>query len=177
MEESDDLVLLPQCALYLKSVPGKGRGVYVGEDLPSGRLIHVSPMLLFASPQTSRDEGEEKGEDKQVKSDRRGDGGPCCVEKDVLAHYTYTWDHQTQALALGLGSMFNHSKHPNIGFVINKEKVIVSYTTLRDIRSHEELCISYGNKLWFEDLERYSESSDGNETEDFLLKGFNLDNP
>ena len=61
----------------------------------------------------------------------------------------------TQALALGLGSMFNHStKAQNVRWSRNTEQDYIVYTSLRDIEVGEELCISYGSRvLWFEDVE------------------------
>ena len=61
----------------------------------------------------------------------------------------------TQALALGLGSMFNHStKAQNVRWSRNTEQDYIVYTSLRDIEAGEELCISYGSRvLWFEDVE------------------------
>jgi uncharacterized protein len=62
----------------------------------------------------------------------------------------------TQALALGLGSLFNHStRHQNIGWLRNTESDVIVYTALRDIKKGEELCISYGSaRLWFPDADR-----------------------
>lgn len=59
----------------------------------------------------------------------------------------------TQALALGLGSMFNHStQRQNVGWIRNTETEVIVYTALRDIKAGEELCISYGSvRLWFQD--------------------------
>ena len=61
----------------------------------------------------------------------------------------------TQALALGLGSMFNHStKYQNVRWTRNTEQDYIVYTSIRDIEAGEELCISYGSRvLWFEDVE------------------------
>ena len=61
----------------------------------------------------------------------------------------------TQALALGLGSMFNHSTvAQNVGWKRNTETDVLVYTALRDIRAGEELCISYGSaRLWFDDVD------------------------
>jgi uncharacterized protein len=61
----------------------------------------------------------------------------------------------TQAIALGLGSLFNHStRHQNIGWLRNTETDIIVYTALRDIKKGEELCISYGSaRLWFPDAD------------------------
>jgi SET domain-containing protein len=70
----------------------------------------------------------------------------------------------TQALALGLGSMFNHStRAQNVGWKRNTDTDVIVYTTLRNIKAGEELCISYGNaRLWFKDadVEAYDDSDD-----------------
>jgi SET domain len=61
----------------------------------------------------------------------------------------------TQALALGLGSLFNHSTlHQNIGWRRDLAIDCIVYTALRDIDEGEELCISYGSgRLWFPDAD------------------------
>jgi SET domain-containing protein len=61
---------------------------------------------------------------------------------------------QTQAVVLGLGSMFNHSTfQQNVGWERYVKNLLVTYTTLRDIKEGEELCISYGPRLTFKDVE------------------------
>jgi len=61
---------------------------------------------------------------------------------------------QTQALILGLGSMFNHSTlHQNVGWERDLKNLLITYTTLRDINEGEELCISYGPRLTFKDAD------------------------
>lgn len=127
---ADDVVPLPQSALYLKVSPGKGRGVFAAEPIPSGTMISLSPVLIFPP--------QEKGS--------------CSPEREVLNSYTYTWGN-TQALALGLGSMFNHSKRNNVGFVIDKPNTIIRYFTIKDVEMDTELCINYGPRLWFDDSE------------------------
>ncbi len=59
----------------------------------------------------------------------------------VLDHYTFKWFGGCQALALGLGSMFNHSQAPNVGFMRKQDDVMIEFTTLRDIAQGEELCM------------------------------------
>lgn len=67
---------------------------------------------------------------------------------------TRTPPMQTQAVVLGLGSMFNHSTlQQNVGWERDVKNLLVTYTTLRDIKEGEELCISYGPRLTFEDVE------------------------
>ncbi|RMZ86091.1 hypothetical protein DV737_g104, partial [Chaetothyriales sp. CBS 132003] len=58
-------------------------------------------------------------------------------------------------MALGLGSLFNHSTlHQNVGWRRDLAIECIVYTALRDIEVGQELCISYGNgRLWFEDVD------------------------
>jgi len=50
--------------------------------------------------------------------------------------------------------MFNHSSlHQNIGWERDIKNGVVIYKTLRDVEEGEELCISYGDRLWFEDAD------------------------
>ena len=47
----------------------------------------------------------------------------------------------TQAIILGLGSMFNHSRlGQNVGWERDVEGLVVRYRALRDIAAGEELC-------------------------------------
>lgn len=152
---SDDTIHVPMIPMYIKNVPGKGRGVYAGEVIPSRTLINISPLLLF--PERSENCGA-------------GDSiSPCsCPERGVLAHYTYSFDCNTQALALGMGSMFNHSKRNNVGFIMDKTNLLIRYTSVRDVPKDTELLINYGNRLWFDDEESGDNDTD---TDD------DLDNP
>ena len=83
-----------------------------------------------------------------------------CPERNILSHYTYSFGNNTQALALGMGSMFNHSKNNNVGFIIDKINLVIRYTTLKDVLKDSELLINYGNKLWFVDEEGEISDSD-----------------
>lgn len=48
----------------------------------------------------------------------------------------------TQALILGLGSMFNHSTNvQNVGFERDLARQVVTYRALRDIPAGQELCM------------------------------------
>lgn len=96
------------------------------------------------------------------------------TSQTVLHHYTYYWPSpnggpQTQALALGLGSMFNHSRlRQNVIWKRDVAAGTIVYTAHRDIAAGEELCISYGNvRLWFKDADAESDS-DGVEGKDEL---------
>jgi SET domain-containing protein len=50
--------------------------------------------------------------------------------------------------------LFNHSTlHQNVGWTRDVENRLITYTTLRNIRRGEELCISYGDRLTFIDAD------------------------
>ena len=47
--------------------------------------------------------------------------------------------------------MFNHSATPNLNHIRDYETDSIKYVTTREIQAGEELCIFYGDKLWFEE--------------------------
>ncbi|PRP82032.1 histone lysine methyltransferaseSet7 (predicted) [Planoprotostelium fungivorum] len=110
--------------LEIRNTVDRGRGVFTTAAIPARTLIEQSPILFF--PQ---EEYVFHGKYTQ------------------LDHYTYIWEGG-YALALGLGSMFNHNKEPNVGYMRDKEKGFIVYTTLREIAVGEELTIHYGIVLF-----------------------------
>ncbi|RMZ81451.1 hypothetical protein DV738_g2171, partial [Chaetothyriales sp. CBS 135597] len=126
----------------------KGRGVFASHGIEQGTVIEISPVLIFSPT--------------EVKNH---------LEQTCLNHYTYNWPSSTfnshtptQALALGLGSLFNHSTlHQNVGWRRDLAMECIVYTALRDIAAGEELCISYGNgRLWFEDADGNQDDENDN---------------
>ncbi|KAG9227349.1 hypothetical protein CCMSSC00406_0004112 [Pleurotus cornucopiae] len=95
--------------------------------LPAGTVLEISPVLLF-----TKDEYSNYG------------------RHTILDHYTFKWKDGRMALALGLGSLLNHSEFPNTSYTINHSSDSITYTTSRQIAADEELCIFYGNNLWFQ---------------------------
>jgi SET domain-containing protein len=83
---------------------------------------------------------------------------------------TYEPKIPRQALALGLGSMFNHRRNPNVAWERNLVTESIRYFTLSDVLPGEELCISYGPKLWFEDVDGPT-AEDKESENDVLLTG------
>jgi SET domain-containing protein len=77
----------------------------------------------------------------------------------------------TQAIILGLGSMFNHSvPNQNVGWERDVARQSMTYTALRDIKKGEELCISYGQRLTFRDTEEpvHQDSDDWTEVMNYI---------
>ncbi|KAF8465213.1 cytidine deaminase-like protein [Russula ochroleuca] len=114
----------------IKYSEGKGRGVYASKPMPAYTLLEINPALLF-----SAEEYEAHG------------------RHTVLDHYTFKWRDGRMALALGLGSLFNHSDSPNVSYSIDTSTESIRYTTVRAVEPDEELCIYYGTNLWFKPVE------------------------
>ncbi len=86
-----------------------------------------------------------------------------------LEHYLFNCKVTGEKfLALGYGSLFNHhSTHPNIIYkVYPKEKEIRFYVGYKPIQRNEELCISYGSKLWFQDANINTTTNDDGDSDD-----------
>ncbi|PWN24839.1 hypothetical protein BDZ90DRAFT_282157 [Jaminaea rosea] len=108
--------------LLILSHQSRGRGVYASKSMSAGTLLEISPVLVF-EPEEWRNYG--------------------C--KTVLDSYTFKWSGMgAHALALGLGSLFNHSPHPSVSFTLDRPSHSIRYTLVRDVVAGEELCISYG---------------------------------
>ncbi|KAI9568605.1 hypothetical protein HD554DRAFT_2022042 [Boletus coccyginus] len=124
-----DWILNPtQC--HLKTTKGKGRGVFATQAIPPRTVIEISPVLLF-----SKREYDDHG------------------KHTLFAHYTFNWRDGRMALALGLGSLFNHAEDPNVSFSVDSARECIVYTSARTIQPDEELCIFYGHQLWFDPID------------------------
>ena len=136
-----------------------GRGIFAARAIAAGAIVETCPVLILPP--------------KDVPA----------TETTILNHFSYNWPYQdhdgarrgtTQAVALGLGSIFNHSNFPNVGFRKDLDRETITYTALRDIESGEELCINYGPKLWFKDVEE-NEGNESEEDDTTILSRIELD--
>ncbi|KAG8686980.1 hypothetical protein FRC08_012229 [Ceratobasidium sp. 394] len=98
--------------------------------IPARTVIDISPVLLFTSEEYVH------------------------ARLTIVDHYTFVWNdagRSFMALPLGLGSIFNHAREPNVSYRLDKRLGVIEYTTTRPILPGEELCIYYGSddKLWF----------------------------
>jgi SET domain-containing protein len=111
-----------------------GRGVFATRDIQSGELIHVAPVIVL-----SKEECE-------------------TAESTILANYVFSWRKKTGrcALALGYGSLFNHSYTPNAKYKLRTKKDTIEFFAYTDIKAGDEIFVNYNGKpedqspLWFE---------------------------
>ena len=84
--------LTPSDAIEVKRVRGKGRGVFARRSIEAGEVIETCPVLVLPAD--------------SVEDVSAGIGG-----------YVFEWGHGKLALALGYGSLYNHSYRPNARYV------------------------------------------------------------
>ena len=119
-------------AVEVKTSGAKGRGVFARRRFNHGDLIERAPVILLPDEQWLE------------------------MEKTSLSNYYYNWNEHGSVLALGYGSLYNHSYKPNAVYVKHFSALLIDYVALRDIAEGEEITINYNGHpedrrpLWFE---------------------------
>lgn len=78
------------------------------------------------------------------------------IHETHLHDYYFLWDGDQAAIALGFGSLYNHSSAANTEFELDYDFEQIRFKALRDIAAGEEITTDYrvGDqrmKLWFEE--------------------------
>lgn len=105
--------------LEIKLTKTMGRGVFAAKNIKAGTVVNVSETLVVK---------------------KSGIGSKC-----VLLDYFYDFDRNNFLLALGYGSLFNHSKTPNIEVARIEvgKRHLLEYTALMPIKKGEQLFFNY----------------------------------
>jgi SET domain-containing protein len=110
--------------IEIKESPNKGLGVFAKEKIFKGEIIETSPLIELKVPFTS----------------------------DVLSDYRFGYPrngkNQIFVVALGYGSLFNHSDQNNADWKDGKPMTF-EFFALRDIEPGEEICTKYGGPEYF----------------------------
>lgn len=124
-------------AVSVRDTGRYGRGIFAEKEIQSNELIEASPVIVI-----------DKKECKYLK-------------KTALSNYFFIWgeEYDQAAIALGYGSLYNHSYQPNATFQINPTALTVDFFAIQCIQKDEEITINYNgeptdnSKLWFRSLE------------------------
>ncbi|GAA6016511.1 hypothetical protein JCM10207_002822 [Rhodosporidiobolus poonsookiae] len=120
--------------------PAVGRGVFATADIPAGEVVEVSPVLVLGEKEYKGTTAGESPDDGKLRG----------VEASQLRGYVFTWGRDgSMAVALGLGSLFNHSSTPNVSYSLDHAQYTISYRAAKPIQAGEELCIFYGHSVSF----------------------------
>ena len=113
--------LTPPGHLFVKRIRGMGRGVFTSRRSPKGAVIEVCPVLILEAKDYH------------------------AIRDTVLWRYVYSWgkNDEQAAIALGYGSLYNHSANPNAEFNKHKRSGTVIIRAIRDIAAGEQIFINY----------------------------------
>jgi SET domain-containing protein len=110
-------------SIAIATFPGKGRGVVAQRQFRAGETIERPPVIVIPREQVA------------------------LIRETKLASYYYEWgdDDDQGAIALGYGSLYNHSYEPNARFEFHEDQDCLEFIALRDIERGEEITINYNN--------------------------------
>jgi SET domain-containing protein len=114
-----------------------GRGVYARCDIKKGEIIERCPIIEISKHDTSN------------------------LKESMLVTYFFYFGKNKErvAIALGFGSIYNHTDKPNTTYKIKSREKVIDFIALTDIKKNEELTFNYYNSsnpkdkknpLWFE---------------------------
>ena len=121
--------------LVVKQSASRGRGVFAARPFQIGELIELCPVIALSADDATR------------------------LDATHLYNYYFGWgaDNQGAAIALGFGSLYNHSYDPNAVYRKHAADHTISIIALKPIAADEEIFIKYnygkaedGGPLWFE---------------------------
>ena len=109
--------------IAIATFPGKGRGVVAQRHFQAGETIERPPVIVVPSEDVA------------------------LIRQTKLASYYYEWgeDCEQGAIALGYGSLYNHSYEPNARFEFHEDQDCLEFIALREIEAGEEITINYNN--------------------------------
>ncbi len=116
------MALTQSTAIEVKRIKKKGRGVFARRAISEGEVIEQVPVLVL--------------DRSDIEDDDSWTG---------LAGYCFEWGRGKVALALGYGSLYNHSYHPNALYEDSGRQTKI-YRAIQDIEAGEEITINYNGE-------------------------------
>jgi uncharacterized protein len=131
--------VVPAQAYIEDTGTGKGRGVFAAKAFAVGETVEVCPVVPFV-----------EGENDHLPIELRR----------VLFNWGYlSGNPGPQGLALGYGSMYNHSQRANLRYRADAAHVCLHFIAVRAIAAGDELTVNYNahgggaewhDNAWFE---------------------------
>jgi uncharacterized protein len=109
----------------IKKYKGRNRGVFATINIEIGQVIEEVPVIRMPFSEVWWDVPDEK--------------------LPTLSNYVFAWHDDGErftALALGYGSIYNHSDQPNAEFQYVKEDAL-KFIAIKPIRKNQEITIHY----------------------------------
>lgn len=102
-----------------KSKIANGLGVFAKSDIKKGDLIEEVPLLLIPI--------------KEFK----------LIKQTKLYYYYFEYSNKHFAIALGYGSLYNHSYLPNARYLYDYKNNLLKIKAIKDIKSGSEIFFNY----------------------------------
>ena len=120
--------------IIVKNTPRKGRGVFALRDFKEGEIVETCPVINITPKERK------------------------ILEKTIFNYYIYPWrSTRSGSLALGYGSIYNHSYSPNADWKQNFKTNSMVYRAVKPIKKGEEIAVNYNGEPddktpidWFE---------------------------
>ena len=111
-----------------------GRGVFTYQDIPEGALLEICPVIVVPKSQFQQ------------------------IHTSVLHDYYFLWGEAEEqcAIALGFGSLYNHSHEPNAFYLVDYEEQYIQFFAKKNIEAGAEIFVTYNgdareqHQVWFE---------------------------
>ena len=127
MKQLDNMIYSPK--IYVDKSPIHGWGVFAKEDIMEGEVFEECPILTLPI---------DKGE-----------------ITSLLIDYRFNWpqgnDFEEQVVALGYGSLYNHSDNANSFWISDLENRTFKFISNREIKKGEEIFVWYGDMSYWND--------------------------
>ena len=131
--------LLTSDKIYIRQsrILNAGRGVYASRDIKKDEIIEKCPVIEVPKYDMSK------------------------LRESILVTYFFYFGKNKErlAIALGFGSIYNHSYKPNATYKINQREMIIDFIALEGIKKDSEITFNYSSgsdkkdkksPLWFE---------------------------
>jgi len=129
--------LLTSDKVYIRQsrILNAGRGVYARRDIKKDEIIEKCPVIEVPKHDVSN------------------------LRESILVTYFFYFGKNKErlAIALGFGSIYNHTYEPNATYKIKHREKTIDFIALSDINKDDEITVNYnyGNPkdkspLWFE---------------------------
>jgi SET domain-containing protein len=140
VDDQRDILILPPAVYVKETGTPKGRGVFAARAFKLGEVIEACPVVPF-TPLPSRELPQE------IKRIVFGWGKLLRLQR------------RRPAIALGYGSMYNHSNPAALRCEADAANSILRFIAVRDIDADEELTINYNSlesavssdDIWFKE--------------------------
>jgi len=115
--------------IYADKSPIHGWGVFAKEDIMEGEVFEECPILTLPIG--------------------KGEITPLLI--DYRFNYPQGNEWEEQVLALGYGSLYNHSENANAYWVSDLENRTFKFISNREIKKDEEIFVWYGDVSYWND--------------------------